>query len=136
MKNYISQNIKYLREENNYGQDVFGSLFDLSKDVISSYEKGRALPKIETIQKICAHFKITIDDFVNRELREVQRVAQPGYIDPYMEAQALNDPTGFYGPGIVIEELRKQIADKEKLITVYETRINELEGTKTKRQAG
>lgn len=142
MKSYIKLNIKYLREKENYGQDVFGNMFDVSKDVISTYESGRATPKLHTIQKICSHFDISIDDFINRDLRDVERGKKAGgYIDPYVEAQALSQPGSFYAPGDYIESLKEQIAAKDEVIAMQRDRIKELEDrlnekTPSKRQAG
>lgn len=132
----MSINIKYLCEREKLTQNEFGELFGLKRSVIATY-MGGTNPKIDTIQRICAHFNITIDDFVNIDIQEAQRQTQrQKVIDPYMEIEALNNPGGFYGPGVIIEELRRQITDKEKLINVYEKRLNELEEVKTKRQAG
>ncbi len=68
MKNYISNNIGYLVKKNNLSQDDFGGLFDLKKGVINQYIQGKSLPKIETLQKICNHFDITLDELVNSDL--------------------------------------------------------------------
>ena len=68
MKNYISENISYLVKKMNCSQDEFGEIFDLKKSSISSYVSKKAQPKIETIQKICEYFNITIDDFINKDL--------------------------------------------------------------------
>jgi transcriptional regulator with XRE-family HTH domain len=38
--------------------------FDLNRGMISQYVRMIATPKLETIQKICVHYAITIDDFI------------------------------------------------------------------------
>ena len=68
MKNYISSNIGYLVKKKSISQDDFGGLFDLKKGVINQYTQGKSLPKIETLQKICNHFELSIDDFINSDL--------------------------------------------------------------------
>lgn len=82
LKNYISENISFLVKKMNCSQDEFGALFDLNRGNISQYVKEKSQPKIETIQKICNHFEILIDDFVNRPLSEIGNVAnetKPSY---------------------------------------------------------
>lgn len=80
MKNYISDNIGSLVKKNKLSQDDFGALFDLKKGVINQYILGKSLPKIETLQKICKHFDISIDDFINTDLsaeKDYKGVATP-----------------------------------------------------------
>ena len=48
--------------------DHFGGLFELKRGIVSQYVRKVSIPKLETIQKICLHYKITIDDFVNTDL--------------------------------------------------------------------
>jgi transcriptional regulator with XRE-family HTH domain len=72
MKNFISINIIYLAHKSRLGQDDFGIMFDLKRGAINSYCTNKALPKIETIQRICKHYEILIDDFVNRDLSKEQ----------------------------------------------------------------
>ena len=50
--NYIKLNINYLVEKENKGKDGFGNLFNLNRGTIGTYINGKALPKIETLQKI------------------------------------------------------------------------------------
>ena len=80
MKNYISENISYLVNKMRCSQDEFGALFDLNRSVISQYIKEKSQPKIETIQRICEYFEITIDDFINRSLQDVKNnlINEPG----------------------------------------------------------
>ena len=68
IENYISENISYLLSKSNLAQDEFGAIFDLKRGAINSYVRKVAIPKIETIQKICLHYEISIDDFVNTDL--------------------------------------------------------------------
>lgn len=70
MKIYISENIEYLIRKSRFSQKEFGDLFELKANVVSQYVKNISYPKIETIQRICEYFEITIDDFINRSLEE------------------------------------------------------------------
>ena len=53
--NYISENISHLVEKSKLTQDDFGDTFGLKRGAINSYVRKIAIPKIETIQKICNH---------------------------------------------------------------------------------
>lgn len=70
MKNYISENISYLVTKMRGSQDDLGSIFDLKRGTINTYISKKAQPKIETIQKICDYFDITIDAFINTPLED------------------------------------------------------------------
>lgn len=73
MKNYISENISYLVKKLNCSQDEFGAMFDLKKSAISSYTSKNVQPKIETLQRIAAHFDITLDELINSSLQEMPK---------------------------------------------------------------
>ena len=95
MENFISENISFFVRNSNLKQDEFGLLFDLKKGVVNQYMQKKSLPKIETIQKICKHFKVSIDDFINLDLSskglkitgEVSMIAEPE--DKYSSKDAL-----------------------------------------------
>jgi transcriptional regulator with XRE-family HTH domain len=70
INNYISINLKYMLSQQKSNMDDFGHQFDLNRGMISQYVRMIATPKLETIQKICVHYAITIDDFVNSDLNE------------------------------------------------------------------
>lgn len=127
LKNYIPVNISYLVRKINLSQDEFGSTFEVGRGLISNYINGKALPKIETIQRICAHFEISIDDFVNTDLSSSK---------PYgiKEGQLLyaNEPKT--DPYVIspryVETLEKTIVDKEKIIKMLEEKLQTDEKSK------
>ena len=112
IKNYISENISYLLKNSNLSQDDFGQLFDVGKGLISNYINKRALPKIETIQKMCIMYKITIDDFVNTDLSDKKYKVNNSKM-------MLNEPQEGYGvySQKYVTLLEKTIEDKEIIIT-------------------
>lgn len=111
IKNYISENISYLLKNSNLSQDDFGQLFDVGKGLISNYINKRALPKIETIQKMCNLYKITIDDFVNTDLSDKKYKVNNSKM-------MLNEPQEGYGVYSTkyVSLLEKTIEDKETII--------------------
>lgn len=119
MKNYISENISYLVTKMRCSQDEFGSLFDLNRSVISQYIKEKSQPKIETIQRICDYFEISIDDFINKSLEEVKK-------------NTLNEPGSKYEinkqeESKIIQYLERVINDKDKIIESKDKIIETLE---------
>ncbi len=71
---YFSKNIKYLRESRNLSQQKLGDeMGNSSRSAISSYEDGRAQPKLEVVSQIADYFDITIDELLNVDLEEAQK---------------------------------------------------------------
>lgn len=73
MKNYISENISYLVKKMRCSQDEFGAIFELNRGNVSQYIKEKSQPKIETLQRIAAHFDITLDELINSSLQEIPK---------------------------------------------------------------
>lgn len=72
---FFGTNIKKIRQVKGLSQKAFADLFDLNRGVISSYEEGRAEPKIETILKVANHFNLTIDKLLTETLQVNQLVS-------------------------------------------------------------
>jgi transcriptional regulator with XRE-family HTH domain len=70
MENYISENINILVKHIKCSQNEFGAIFDLNVGAINSYVSKKAVPKLETILKICQYFNLTIDEFITTDLTE------------------------------------------------------------------
>lgn len=122
MNNFISLNIKHLRTEKNMDQQMLGDIIGATRDVVSSYERGKAIPKIETIQSICKYFDITIDDFINKNLRtlRIEKI--------WSEASTeVNEPPALRGSE---EAMQKTIETQEKYIVMLEAEIKRLKGGK------
>ncbi|TZF92788.1 helix-turn-helix transcriptional regulator [Chryseobacterium panacisoli] len=69
---FFGSNIKTIRQIKGLSQKAFADLFDLNRGVISSYEEGRAEPKIETILKVANHFNLDLDKFLTETLQPNQ----------------------------------------------------------------
>lgn len=135
MKNFISLNIKFLRSKENMDQQMLGEVIGVTRDVVSSYEREKAVPKLETLQLICSHFEISLDDFINKDLSKVQKV-EPGhyYNDPLIGMLAAEPSGGMKSTSYVNEVniLRAHIADKDKIIQMLEKEIDRLKGESNK----
>ncbi|AZA78543.1 XRE family transcriptional regulator [Chryseobacterium sp. G0186] len=69
---FFGTNIKRIRQVKGLSQKAFADLFDLNRGVISSYEEGRAEPKIETILKVASHFNLDLDKLLSETLQSNQ----------------------------------------------------------------
>lgn len=123
MKNFISINISYLVHKSRLSQDDFGVIFELNKGLIGKYVNEISLPKIETIQKICTHFQINIDDFINKDLSLKPFGTNSGQLLYAKEPEA--------EPYIIspryVESLEKIIEDKERIIKALEESLRDKE---------
>ncbi|HJS01601.1 MAG TPA: helix-turn-helix transcriptional regulator [Flavobacterium sp.] len=120
MKNYIGLNIKYLCDKKNLKQDEFGLLFDLNKGVIGTYVRESATPKIEVIQKICLHYKITIDDFVNTDLSTPKPY---GIRNEKLMTSDETEPGPYMISPNYVKLLEQSLEDKEKIIKSLEEKL-------------
>ncbi|MEJ5106249.1 helix-turn-helix domain-containing protein [Chryseobacterium sp. MYb328] len=80
---FFGSNIKKIRQVKGLSQKAFADLFDLNRGVISSYEEGRAEPKIETILKVASHFNLDLDKLLTETL-QVNQLASVSDIDQLM----------------------------------------------------
>lgn len=129
MNNFISDNINFLTKKNNLSLDDFGNIFDLSKGLTGQYVRKLSLPKIITIQKICAYYKISIDDFVNTDLSAAKPYAMKQ--GELLYANENKDQPYVISPRYV-ELLEKSIQDKEKIIKSLEEKLQEKQIPKIK----
>lgn len=77
-------NIKKIRQVKGLSQKAFADLFDLNRGVISSYEEGRAEPKMETILKVAGHFNLTLDKLLTEPVQASQLTSTPGASQPVL----------------------------------------------------
>lgn len=61
-------NIKKIRSLKNYTQQHLGDILGLTRAAVSSYEEGRAEPKIETLVRASQIFGVSVDDMINKKL--------------------------------------------------------------------
>lgn len=120
MNNFISENIAFLIKKNDLAIDDFGNLFDLTRGVTGQYIRKSSLPKIITIQKICKHYDISIDDFINTDLSAAK---------PYAIKQGKllysNEPEPesiFISPNYVAS-IEKELSAKTELVETLEKTV-------------
>jgi len=64
----FSQNLKFLRGAKGLTQAQLAEKTGLTRSVISSYEEGRARPRMQTLQLIAFFFKIEVDKLLSPDL--------------------------------------------------------------------
>jgi transcriptional regulator with XRE-family HTH domain len=80
---FFGTNIKKIRQVRGLSQKAFADLFELNRGVISSYEEGRAEPKIETLLKVADYFNLDLHDLLTETL-QVNQLASGSDIDHLM----------------------------------------------------
>lgn len=66
---YLTQNLKYLREQKGLSQKDFSVAMGLSRATVGNWETGERKPDIEMIIRLAEYFNVTLDEFVLAELR-------------------------------------------------------------------
>lgn len=62
--NIISKYLQLLRKKHNYTQDELAKRLDISRQAISKWETGAAIPDLEVLLKISKLYGITINDIL------------------------------------------------------------------------
>ncbi|GAB4409898.1 MAG: hypothetical protein OHK0053_36700 [Microscillaceae bacterium] len=69
---YLSKNLKFLREQNGrQSQEALANALGVTRSAISSYEDGRAEPKLVVMNKVAHYFNITLDQLLNVDLSNI-----------------------------------------------------------------
>ena len=69
---YFGKNLRYLREKHGKpSQEKLGKALGLTRSAVSSYEDGRAEAKYEILQKISAHFNVSVDNLLSKDLSKL-----------------------------------------------------------------
>ena len=121
VKNYIPENIEYLIDREKSSKDEFGFQFDLKRGIVSQYVRKISLPKLETIQRICLHYEISIDDFVNTDLSAGKPYGTKG--GKILRTNE-SDPEPYVISPRYVALLEKSIEDKEKIIQALEIKLH------------
>jgi transcriptional regulator with XRE-family HTH domain len=68
-KVYLSQNLKYLREQKGINQCELSEHLGLTQSAIGNWEIGNRTPDIEMIVKLSEYFSVSLDELVLIDLR-------------------------------------------------------------------
>jgi len=113
---YIGQNIKYLCAEKNLRQSDFAELFEVKLGTLAGYIANRTEPPYAFSVKVCMHFKISLDDFITKDM------AKSGYLPATGNLPQLQEPKAEYHTHdkIIIEAQAETIKALKKTIEVME----------------
>lgn len=67
---YLIQNIKYLRRIYKLSQTELGDQVGKSKEVISTYERGKIQPSLEVVYEMSKIFSVSMEDMLSKDLDE------------------------------------------------------------------
>ncbi|MCB9202518.1 MAG: helix-turn-helix transcriptional regulator [Flavobacteriales bacterium] len=109
---YFGTNIKKIRQLKGLSQTQFGELVNLNRGVVSSYEEGRAEPKIETLLRISDHFELSTDDLLKKKLT-VNQIANYTEAEKVIQSKLLQNLELEKKDGIIYE------VQAEKLKTFF-----------------
>ncbi|UTA70253.1 helix-turn-helix transcriptional regulator [Emticicia sp. 21SJ11W-3] len=88
----ISNNLKYLRRLNGLTQEQFAQRIGTKRANVGAYEEERATPPVDTLKTIAGLFGISVDDFVQKDLKNLSETTLiPIVIDTRQGSQNLFD---------------------------------------------
>ena len=88
---YLSKNLKYLRENNGrQSQENLANALGITRSAISSYEDGRAEPKLVVMNKVAQYFNITLDQLLNIDLANSSNLNTENHKEANKYASAQN----------------------------------------------
>ncbi|MEO7311570.1 MAG: LexA family transcriptional regulator [Chitinophagaceae bacterium] len=64
------QNLKYLRKQKGFTQEEMAEELGIKRSLVGAYEEERAEPRLEVMQLICDMFKLSLEDFLFKDLSE------------------------------------------------------------------
>jgi transcriptional regulator with XRE-family HTH domain len=72
------KNLRYLRKLRGWTQEEFANKLKIKRSLVGAYEEERAEPKLEVMEQVCSIFKLTLEDFLFKDLTET---AGGSYLD-------------------------------------------------------
>lgn len=116
----LEKNIKHLRQVDDLSQTAFGGRFGASRSMIDSYERGNAKPSSDMLQTIAAHYHISIDALLSKDLsnKTVFRNA--------MCLTSTADSDILQAKDEMIAELRRQVKNQQEMINNQQRVIEHL----------
>lgn len=71
----ICQKLRRLRAESGLTQEQFGKIAGVSGKAVSTWESGSKTPRFQSIQLLCSHFGIDLNDFANSNISHCETCA-------------------------------------------------------------
>lgn len=64
------KNLRYLRKLRGWTQEEFANKLKIKRSLVGAYEEERAEPRLEVMELICNTFKLSLEDFLFKDLSE------------------------------------------------------------------
>ncbi len=71
-QSFAGQNLKYLRKLKGFTQEEFAMKLQIKRSLLGAYEEERAEPRIDVLEIVSDHFKISLDDLLRKDLSETK----------------------------------------------------------------
>ena len=72
-QSYAGKNLKHLRKLKGMTQEEFANTLQIKRSLLGAYEEERAEPRIDVLEIVSDHFRISLDDLLRRDLSETKR---------------------------------------------------------------
>lgn len=76
----VSNRLKQLRKERGFSQYSLSKKSNVSQAFISSIEKGKKSPTVNSLEKLCKALGVSLAEFFSKEIK-----APPEYMEPLIE---------------------------------------------------
>lgn len=116
----LDKNIKHLRQTDDLSQAAFGERFGASRSMIDSYERNNAKPSSDMLQAIAAHYHISIDALLTKDLSNKTVFRNALCLTSTTDSEILQAKEE------LITELRKQIRNQQETIANQQRVIEHL----------
>lgn len=67
MNEKFAANLRRLRERRGLSRRTLSELCGLSRNMVTRYERGEAIPSAEAICQLADYFEVSVDDLLDRE---------------------------------------------------------------------
>ena len=68
---YAGKNLKYIRKQREWTQEEMANQLQIKRSLVGAYEEGRAEPRLEVQEAICALFNFSLEEFLFQDLAEL-----------------------------------------------------------------
>ena len=83
-KIHFMDNLTRLRKQHGYTQQALADKLNYSDKAVSKWERGEALPDVQTIGEIATLFHLSIDELVYNEPENIEKISKQREKNPYL----------------------------------------------------
>jgi transcriptional regulator with XRE-family HTH domain len=69
---YAGKNLKFIRKQRDWTQEELANQLQIKRSLVGAYEEGRAEPRLEVQEAICALFNISLEVFLFQDLSQME----------------------------------------------------------------